>query len=84
VAWLRGSAAQQGDLLRIGRDLVIGMRFDMRGRLIQSNAVAPNDAGLAASDVSPYVAKTVGTPKLKLKGKDSAGTVFTRVISLAA
>lgn len=84
VAHFQGRGGQTGDLLRLGNDTTVRTRFDKNGRLGMSNPNVPADADLANGEQMLYVANTAGNPKLMVKGKDSAGTVFTRAISLVA
>ncbi|PPF64525.1 hypothetical protein C5E11_03800 [Clavibacter michiganensis] len=84
TAWFQARGAQTGDVLRLGADTVVRSRFDKRGRLGMVDTAVPADADVATGEQMFYVATTAGAPKLMIKGKDSAGTVFIRSISLAS
>lgn len=50
-------------------------------QLLLRAAAAPADGDLATSETAVYLDTTAGAPKVMAKGKDSAGTVYSRELS---
>lgn len=53
-------------------------------QLLLRAAAAPADGDLATSETALYLDTTAGAPKVMAKGKDSAGTVYSRDLTLGA
>lgn len=81
--FVQAGSTQTADLQRwIGFPSTIYSRVNKDGYFITAKHAAPADADLATGDLAIWFDQTIGSSKLMLKGKNSAGTVVTGSVSL--
>ncbi len=76
---LKAGTSQTGDLVSfLAKSGANGSSVNKDGYIGTELHAAPADADIATGEVFMWFDQTAGTPVVKFRGRDSAGTLFTK------